>query len=236
MERRTIAGEEGYTDIWKKLDEQVKKSAESLDGMLDKLSKFGMIARQVSDLASAMNTLGDSLRSLTVEQTIEAMPGMERYRERMRGLYGGGGVDPLELVLPEQQRRLRAAGRFDIGTFEPRKKLERAQLEYRRQYERPTGRAAYELQAQLMDLDEKYRRLELGEERRRETAKLETELAPYETYMKQLETIRVAPGTTVDQSKAIRELQEKVAEALGKAADIVSGKEIKEEAEKAFQL
>ncbi len=235
MERRTVAGEEGYTDIWEKLDEQVKKSAESLDVMLDRLSKFGMIARQVNDLAAAMNTLGDSLRSLTIEQTIEAMPGMERYRERMGGLYGGGGVDPLELMLPKERLRAIAAGRTDIDIFERRQEKERLELEYRRRWERPTGRAAHELKMEMEYLPEKYRTLRAGEKRRREVGKLETELAPYETYMKQLEKIRVAPGTTAEQSKAIKELQERVAEALERAADVVSAEEMKKEVKKGYK-
>jgi hypothetical protein len=234
IERRTIAGEEGYTDIWEKLDKQVKKSAEALDDMIEKLSKFGMIARQINDLSAAMNTLGDSLRSITIEQTVEAIPAMEKYRERMRGLYGGGGPDSLELVLPEQQRRAMAAGRTDIGTFASRKELEKMELEYKLKWEPPTGRAAHELQMQLKDLDEKYRRLELGEERGRETAKLRTELAPYEAYVKQLEKIRVAPTTTTGQSEAIRELQERIIQALGEASVEVSSKEMKKEAHKGF--
>ena len=234
IERRTIAGEEGYTDIWEKLDKQIKKSAEALDDMIEKLSKFGMIARQINDLSAAMNTLGDSLRSITIEQTVEAIPAMEKYRERMRGLYGGAGPDSLELVLPEQQRRAMAAGRPDIGIFARRKELEKMELEYKLKWEPPTGRAAHELQMQLKDLDEKYRRLELGEERGRETAKLRTELAPYEAYVKQLEKIRVAPTTTTGQSEAIRELQERIIQALGEASVEVSSKEMKREAHKGF--
>ncbi len=217
----SVSGDGGEVDAaksrYKKLAEELKKQTKAADEFAESLKKFGEAYVYLDRFTASMNQFQSALKEISTLQAVDWIPGMREAQQREDLMLGGPSPYSRQPVTVEEQR----AG---MRTGVPLEHLESRRMDIERarildQLRDATGQQAVDLQQQLTDLPERYRREEMVREQQRFDEGLKRSKAPYKEQLTSLERVRTLPGLDEDVRTKVAEYQEKLGDALKHASD-----------------
>ena len=196
-----------------KLNEEIKRQSGVLDDFIEKMREFGQSKRYLDEFSGSIYKLNDAIREIGIDQKVEELPGFRGAMDEIDKLLGG--PHPLARYIPTVEEE-RMAGKQGI-LVSTKQDVERARL---LEQLRSSGQDFGAIYRKIIDLP-----LETGREtyrtsEQREAERLREQVAPYKTFLRDLEAVKHLEGLPEEEKERIGDLQGEIIRAIRESVQV----------------
>jgi TP901 family phage tail tape measure protein len=207
------AAEERHRKLATALREQTKAA----DEFAESLRSFGQAYMYLDRFTNSIIELQSSLREISVQEAVDWLPGVRQSQQAAERMLGGASPFARTSVMPDESRMGVRTGVNLRHLQSTGYDLERAKI--LDQLRNASGQQAADLNQQLADLPERYKRIELAREQGRYDEGLKRSISPFQDQLQSLERVKNLPGLDDDVRDDITKYQEQIAKAMEHAFD-----------------
>ncbi|MCK5138575.1 MAG: hypothetical protein KAQ85_01930, partial [Thermodesulfovibrionia bacterium] len=200
----------------KKLNEEIKRQSEVLDDFIEAMREFGNSKRYLDEFSGALYKLNAAILNIGIEQKVEELPGFKGAMTEIDKLLGG--PHPLARYIPTVEEE-RMAGKQGV-LVETKQDVERARLLEQLRTTSAAGGEIGDIYRRLRDLPLETERELYRTGEQREAERLKEQVAPYKTYLRDLEAVKQLEGLPEEQKIGIGDLQSEIIRAIKESVTV----------------
>ena len=199
----------------KKLNEEIKRQSGVLDDFIGKMREFGDSKRYLDAFSDSLYKLNGAILNVGIDQTVEELPGFKDAMTELNKLLGGS--HPLARYVPSIEEE-RMAGKQGV-LVDTRQDVERARL-LEQLRSASSGEERGKISQRLRDMP-----LEVGRDlyrvdEQRQADRLKEQVAPYKTYLRDLEAVKQLEGLPEGRKEEIGDLQSEITRAIKESVQV----------------